>query len=92
MVVGPVRPKPAHQASAEYKLRLFLGLSDLYYDAGYSAGSETERVALEKRPETQNRSTILPYSVAARAPRAAEHARTLTPTISLVVYILQVPL
>ena len=56
MVVGPVRPKPAHQASAEYKLRLFLGLSDLYYDAGYSAGSETERVALKKRPETQNRS------------------------------------
>eukprot|EP01046_Picozoa_sp_COSAG06_P067073 COSAG06_NODE_17213_length_954_cov_1.809357_3_plen_55_part_01 len=30
-----------HQAPAEYKLRLFLGLSDLYFGPFYSAGSET---------------------------------------------------
>ena len=29
-------------------------LYDVYFYAGYSAGSETERAALKKRPETQN--------------------------------------
>ena len=47
-----------HQASAEYKLRFCLHLRDVYFGAVYSAGSETERVALKKRSETQNRSTI----------------------------------
>ena len=45
-----------HQAPAEYKLRSCLHLRGVYFDAVYSAGSETERVALKKRSETQNRS------------------------------------
>jgi hypothetical protein len=62
---APVWVKPnlgeaqlGHQASAEYKLRFCLHLRDVYFYVGYSAGSETERVALKKRSETQNRSTI----------------------------------
>ena len=62
---APVWVKPnlgeaqlGHQASAEYKLKFCLGLRDVYFGAVYSAGSETERVALKKRSETQNRSTI----------------------------------
>jgi hypothetical protein len=62
---APVWVKPnlgeaqlGHQASAEYKLRFYLGLRHVYFGAVYSAGSETERVALKKRSETQNRSTI----------------------------------
>ena len=47
-----------HQASAEYKLTFCLGLRDVYFTAVYSAGSETERVVLKKRSETQNRSTF----------------------------------
>ena len=61
---APVWVKPnlgeaqlGHQASAEYKLRFCLHLQDVYFSAVYSAGSETERVALKKRSETQNRST-----------------------------------
>ena len=62
---APVWVKPnlgeaqlGHQASAEYKLRFCLHLRHVYFGAVYSAGSETERVALKKRSETQNRSTI----------------------------------
>ena len=62
---APVWVKPnlgeaqlGHQASAEYKLKFCLGLRDVYFVAVYSAGSETERVALKKRSETQNRSTF----------------------------------
>ena len=62
---APVWVKPnlgeaqlGHQASAEYKLRFCLHLRDVYFGDVYSAGSETERVALKKRSETQNRSTI----------------------------------
>ena len=62
---APVWVKPnlgeaqlGHQTSAECKLRFCLGLWDVYFAAVYSAGSETERVALKKRSETQNRSTI----------------------------------
>jgi hypothetical protein len=47
---APVWAKPGlgeaqlgHQAPAEYKLRLFLGPSDLYFGPCYSAGSETLR-------------------------------------------------
>ena len=47
-----------HQASAEYKLTFCVGLRDVYFTAVHSAGSETERVVLKKRSETQNRSTI----------------------------------
>ena len=45
-----------HQASAEYKLRFYLGLRDVYFAAVHSAGSETERVVLKETVETQNRS------------------------------------
>ena len=62
---APVWVKPnlgeaqlGHQASAEYKLRFCLHLRDVYFGAVYSAGSETERVALKETVETQNRSTI----------------------------------
>eukprot|EP01046_Picozoa_sp_COSAG06_P016524 COSAG06_NODE_1096_length_10720_cov_195.594521_2_plen_96_part_00 len=51
---APVWVKPnlgeaqlGHQASAEYKLRFCLHLRDVYFGAVYSAGSETERVALK---------------------------------------------
>ena len=50
-----------HQTSAECKLRFYLGLRDVYFVAVHSAGSETERVALKKRSETQNRSTLAHY-------------------------------
>ena len=62
---APVWVKPnlgeaqlGHQASAEYKLRFYLGLRDVYFAAVYSAGSETERVVLKETVETQNRSTF----------------------------------
>ena len=62
---APVWVKPnlgeaqlGHQASAEYKLRFYLGLRDVYFAAVHSAGSETERVVLKETVETQNRSSI----------------------------------
>jgi hypothetical protein len=54
-------PQLGHQTSAECKLRFYLGLWDVYFGSVYSAGSETERVALKKRSETQNRSTLAHY-------------------------------
>jgi hypothetical protein len=49
--------QPGHQTFAKCKLRFYLGLRDVYFAALYSAGSETERVALKATVETQNRST-----------------------------------
>jgi hypothetical protein len=43
-------------ATKQLRLFLCLGLQHLCFGAVHSAGSETERVALKKRPETQNRS------------------------------------
>ena len=46
------------QERAEGKLRCYLSLLDLYFGADQSAGSETQQVAVAKRSETQNSSTI----------------------------------
>jgi hypothetical protein len=46
------------QERAEGKLRFCLGLLDLYFGADQSAGSETQQVAVTKRSENQNSSTI----------------------------------
>ena len=46
------------QEPAEGKLRCCLSLLDLYVGAGQSAGSEMQQVAVPKRSETQNPSTI----------------------------------
>ena len=79
---APVWVKPnlgeaqlGHQASAEYKLRFCLHLRDVYFGAVYSAGSETERVALNKRSETQNRSTIQIFTTKYVSAPAQCHAR-----------------
>ena len=88
---APVWVKPnlgeaqlGHQASAEYKLRFCLHLRHVYFGAVYSAGSETERVALKKRSETQNRSTIQIVTTKYVSALAQCHARHLqhhqTPT------------
>ena len=84
---APVWVKPnlgeaqlGHQASAEYKLRFCLHLRDVYFYVGYSAGSETERVALKKRPETQNRSTIQTLTTKhVSAPTQRQHSTSSTP-------------
>ena len=79
---APVWVKPnlgeaqlGHQASAEYKLRFCLHLQDVYFGDVYSAGSETERVALKKRSETQNRSTIQIFTTKYVSAHAQCHAR-----------------
>ena len=46
------------QEPAEGKLRCCLSLLDLYFGADQSAGSETQQVAVTKRSENQNSSTI----------------------------------
>ena len=90
---APVWVKPnlgeaqlGHQASAEYKLRFYLGLRDVYFAAVHSAGSETERVVLKETVETQNRSTfkssppntfLLPPNAARGAPSTPEHPQEL---------------
>ena len=79
---APVWVKPnlgeaqlGHQASAEYKLRFYLGLRDVYFAAVYSAGSETERVVLKETVETQNRSTIQIFTTKHVSAPAQCHAR-----------------
>ena len=79
---APVWVKPnlgetqlGHQASAEYKLRFYLGLRDVYSAAVHSAGSETERVVLKETVETQNRSTIQIFTTKHVSAPAQCHAR-----------------
>ena len=64
-----------HQASAEYKLKFCPGLRDLYFGTGYPTCSETKRVALNKRSETQNRSTIQIFTTKYVSAPAQCHAR-----------------
>ena len=57
-LVGGGEAQLGRQEPAEGKLRCCLSLLDLYFGADQSAGSETQQVAVTKRSENQNSSTI----------------------------------